>query len=73
MIIRAQIHIDEMDLKCCIVAAYQKAHGEMLNLIHITDFAIGDKITNSDIDNLLAGSCLAELIKLGRIEMERIA
>ena len=61
--IELKITTTQEEFKECIAAAMQKRFNEETPLSQIKDFEIDDKVIFSDVQNMLLGSCLGELIK----------
>ncbi len=70
MIITMTINTEQEKLKRCIAAAWQNRNGDELPIEDIKDFAIRDEVTKTDIENMLLGSSLGELVELDKVEMK---
>ncbi len=71
MQITLEITTTEEDFKRCIAAAWEKAYDEQINPNDIYDHASHSKIPRTDIDNMLLGSCLGELVNKDNSVMTR--
>ena len=66
-----QINVENKVFKQCIVSAWQKDRNEEISLCDIKDFSLNDAVTNTDIINMVKGSCLAEIAKVPNVIMWR--
>ena len=63
MILEIRIQTTQKDLKRCISAAHEIRFDEPLPVDRIADFAGGDGLANSDLENIFAGSSFSSLIE----------
>ncbi len=69
MNINLTIETTHEEFVICICAAYEKANQEPVKYDQIEPFNTGEIILESDVENMLMGSCIAELAKNGVCEM----
>jgi len=56
------IKTTDEEYKRCVCAAYQKAFGDQITPSELRPTENGLEVDHTDIKNMLAGSCIAELI-----------
>ncbi len=67
-----EIMTSQEEFKRCLMAAWKGRYEEDLDLNAIKDFNIKDEVLQSDIENLLMGSLLGQLMNKNTIIMKRI-
>lgn len=70
MILQLTIEVPESLVKECIVASLQKRFGDKIPIDQISPIS---KISDSDVENILRGSCFGELVSQSEnVVMERV-
>ncbi len=67
------IETSNEEIKRCIIAAWQARFGndDKISVKDVKDFAIGDEVIKTDIDNIFRGSSIGQLMQNGNIIMIR--
>ena len=73
MILTIRIETTKEEFKRCIAAAWQSRFDEELPLNQIKDFLVGDAIAEMDIESILMGSSLGELVGKSKVVVKVIA
>lgn len=72
MKIRIEFEVDEYKLKTAICSAWEKAYNEPLEPAEIADFGDEYVMPETDIENMIAGSCLAEIIDVQNCKFKKV-
>lgn len=69
---KLQYETTQEELKKCIAAGWQKHFEEPMGVADIKDFELRGDIVEMDIENILMGSCLGELVQGKQVAFRRV-